>query len=111
METIDYSHGVPAAISAARGWGADSGEGGKGEQPPTMQSVDYNHGQGSARVEDFASGGTYSAAQGAFPYSDYEGFPPGIQQGGLFPQGVDAASIFAAYNEQAGEPWDVALYT
>lgn len=105
METIDYSHGVSAAISASRGWGSDGGV--EGGEPPTVQSVDYNHGQGAARLGDFAGGGGYPAAQGAyggFPYSEYEGFPPGVQQSGLFPQGVDAASIFAAYNEQAGEP-------
>ena len=104
METIDYSHGVSAAIIASRGWGADGGGGDEGGQPPTVQSVDYNHGQGAV---NYAGGGGYpvdvTAAQGAyggFPYSEYEGFPAGMQQ---FPQGIDAASLFAAYNEQAGE--------
>lgn len=101
METIDYSHGVSAAISASRGWGADGGSGEVG-QPPTVQSVDYNHGQGA--VNYGGGGGGYpldpTAVQGAyggFPYSEYEGFPP------QYSQGIDAASLFAAYNEQAGE--------
>jgi hypothetical protein len=105
MEIIDYSHGVSAAISASRGWGA----GGGGGEPSAVQSVDYNHGQSTARMGDYAAGGGgggfdfgAAGAYGGFSYSDYDGFSAGAtgMQQGLFPQGIDAASLFAAYNEQ-----------
>lgn len=114
LETIDYSHGVQAAMSASRGWGSDQ---------PTIQSVDYNHGQGvMPGGGDYRAGGG-GGGGGGYPPSDlhapyggafqaypgYEGgFPPGGGGGGggvlpqgLFP-GMDAAAIFAAYNEQTG---------
>lgn len=109
METIDYSHGVSAAISASRGWGTDGGgAGGGGEQ---VQSVDYHHGQGTVPgaggMGDYAGRGfpptEQQGAYGGFPpYANYEG-SAGVQSGGFFPQGIDAATLFAAYNEQTGE--------
>lgn len=105
LETIDYSHGVSAAINTSRGWGTDRGEGGSGDQP-TVQSVDYNHGQG-AGLGGYAGSGFPPADQGGygeFPSYNYEGFPPAsVQPGGFFPQGIDPATLFAAYNEQTGE--------
>ena len=106
LETIDYSHGASAALSAA--WG-------EGGMPSTVQSVDYNHGQGAMQgmgQEEFRGYPPTQATFGEFPsYSNYEGFPlhanmPFPQAGpqtGAFFSGIDAASLFAAYSEQAGQ--------
>lgn len=118
LETIDYSHGVPAAIGASRGWGGADGE------QATVQSVDYHHGQGMGMVgagavappamAGFRGGGggypppaSHEAYGAGFPaYPNYEGFPlgggGGAGAGGFFP-GVDAATLFAAYSEQTGQ--------
>ncbi len=114
LETIDYSHGSSAAINASTCWG----EGG------TPQTVDYNHGQGvggGGQPGFIPPQGLYG---GGFPaYPNYDGFSPGGGGGGggmpypggggghpgagFFP-GMDAASIFAAYHEQAGQ-WDIII--
>lgn len=114
LETIDYSHGVPAAAAAAiagRGWG------GEGDQP-AMQSVDYNHGQGMVQGVGASGQGDFGGSGGGdggylppanAPPGAYGGFPAypfpagSAQPGGFFPQGIDAASLFAAYTEQTGQ--------
>ena len=114
-ETIDYSHGMPAA---GRNW---AGQGGGDLDPPTIQSVDYNHGQGGGGggpPGDYRGSGGYPAAPLPHPmagayggyatYAGFEGFAggsgmPGMQSSGYFPSGVDAATLFAAYNEQTGQ--------
>lgn len=106
MESIDYSHGVQAAISASRAW-----DGGDGDMP-TLQTVDYHHGQGAQQQAGDtgpgpgpAPGGAEYGGYGGFPaYQGYEGFTPDAgAAGGFFPSGVDPATLFAAYSEQAGE--------
>lgn len=101
METIDYSHGVQVAISASRG----------GDQP-AVQSVDYHHGQGVMQDSGGGAGQEYRggyppqppAGYGGYPaYPGYEGgFSPGPAGGVFYPGGMDAATLFAAYSEQAG---------
>ena len=128
METIDYSHGVSAAMSASRGW---AGQGGGDMKQPAIQTVDYNHGQGAAGgvaggghsvggQGDYRGAGGYSAPSMPHPhpamagayggyatYAGYEGYAAG-GGGGMdgaqpyFPGGVDAATLFAAYTEQTG---------
>lgn len=117
LETIDYSHGVSAAITASRGW---AGQGGGDLEQPAIQTVDYNHGQGGGVPEDYRGSGGYSASSMPHPhpamagayggyatYAGYEGYSgggdmTGAQGAGYFPGGVDAATLFAAYNEQTG---------
>lgn len=130
LETIDYSHGVSAAMNASRGW---AGQGGGDMEQSAIQTVDYNHGQGAAggaptggQGDYRGDGGGYSAPSMPHPhpamagayggyatYAGYEGYAsggggggggmPGAQSSGYFPGGVDAATLFAAYSEQTGQ--------
>ena len=127
LETIDYSHGVSAAMNASRGWA------GQGDEDSGIQTVDYNHGQGqsaggsggppSVGQGDYrgGNGGGYPAMPHPHPhpsmagayggYATYAGYDPYAAAGGgtgsggagYFPGGVDAATLFAAYNEQTGQ--------
>ena len=116
LETIDYSHGAAVALSGGKSWG----DGGGGAS--TVQSVDYNHGHSSAMMEmGPGEHGGYPAHQGGHPYGgfpppafpNYEGYPPGPMGGAAFPStapaagsflpGMDPASLFAIYSEQAGK--------